>query len=95
MEVIDKEEAVEPAQQVTAASIEDPAQEADLQSPRCTSMQQVWSNNTSSQQQGAGADQSDEMESNNTSLINLQWTWCVTCSANTTSCSTVVIAMQC
>ncbi len=89
MEVIDKEEAVEPAQQVTAASIEDPAQEADLQSPRCTSMQQVWSNNTRRQQQGAGADQSDEMErptsrviplilsrTTHRSLINLQWTWC-------------------
>ncbi len=71
MEVIDKEEAVEPAQQVTAASIEDPAQEAD-ETRRISSSrrraestlheQQVWSNNTSSQQQGVGADKSDEME---------------------------------
>ncbi len=76
VEVVDKEEAVEPTQQVTAASIEDPAQEADekvrISSSRrqtcrvhVTSTlheQQVWSNNTSRQQQGAGADQSDEME---------------------------------
>ncbi len=72
MVVIDKKEVVEPAQQATAASIEDPVQEADetrrissSRSRRAESTlheQQVWSNNISRQQQGAGADQSDEME---------------------------------